>query len=170
MLTPKFGAVWDGFPTHSQYQTMGDLYRHLGGGAEMAIKWTGFGESGNTCASRVSVALNRSNNAIDPSIANALEITTLKCADGSHIIFRVKELRKYMLFAYGRPDIDTSPPFLDQYQGKKGIIAFTVSGWTDATGHFAMYDGNSFKESDHDDVEIAYPEVTIVQTEMWILR
>lgn len=29
--------------------------------------------------------------------------------------------------------------------GKKGVIAFVVKGWDDATGHFDIWDGSSCK-------------------------
>lgn len=170
MLVPKFLPVWNAFPTHGKYQTMGDLYRHLGGGAQAAIDWDGFTETGNTCASRISVALNGGGSPISPLIAQKLGLLTLKTAAADHILVRVKELRAYLRFVYGTPDVDQTAPFLDKVKGKRGIVAFTVTGWSDATGHVALYDGSDFKEPDHDDVPEIYPEVTVVQTEFWELR
>jgi hypothetical protein len=164
MLIPKFQDVW------GRYSSMGDLYRALGGGAAAAINWDGFGENGNTCASRVSAALNWAGSPIDPVIANRLDISTLRTADGHHIIFRVRELRRYLLEAYGTPDVDETPPFGDGFAGLPGIVAFAVQGFSDATGHMALYDGTGYREADHDDVPTVYPHVTIVRTEFWKLR
>lgn len=58
MAKPSFQRMWDAFPTHAAYPTMGDLYRHLGGNAQRNITAQGFGENGNACASRMSVASN----------------------------------------------------------------------------------------------------------------
>lgn len=170
MLIPEFRQIWKKFPDHTNYPTMGSLYRALGGGAERAISDDGFGENGNTCASRVSVALNWAGSPIDLTITSRLGIPTLKAADGNHIIFRVSELRRYLLDAYGTPDIDEIPPFDDKYRGTPGIVAFTVQGWSDATGHMALYDGQEYREADHDDVPAVYPYVTVVRTEFWKLR
>jgi hypothetical protein len=170
MLIPKFDDVWHGFPDHEVYPSMGALYRAMGGSAQDAIGWDGFGEHGNTCASRVSIALNRSGSPIAPAVTARLNIDTLKTAEGQRIIFRVRELRHYLLEAYGAPDIDETPPFGDQYAGSCGIVAFSVRGWSDATGHMALFDGSTYREADHDDVPTVYPEVTVLRTEFWKLR
>lgn len=169
MLVPDFFKLWDAFPTHNAYPTMGSLYGKLGGGAAVAIEWEGFGEHGNTCASRLSVALNEGGYPIHASVCANLDISTLKAADSSHIIFRVRDFRRYLFELYGRPDLDDVPPCDDLFLGQRGIVAFKVQGWTDATGHIALYDGASYREAEHDDVPLIYPNVTIVHTEFWQL-
>ena len=170
MLPPVFNDVWAAFPDHQQHPNMGALYRYLGGGASQAIDWPGFGETGNTCASRISAALNGAGFPIDLAVTGALDISTIKTSDGTHIIFRVRDLKRYLAAAYGQPDADVTAPFCDQFKGRRGIVAFTVQGWSDASGHIALYDGGNYRENDHDDVEAVYPEVTVVCAELWTLR
>jgi hypothetical protein len=64
------------------------LYEQLGGNAARNINIPGFGPNGNTCASRISVALHRSGWPISAGAG----ITTLGTADGSRIIYRVGAL------------------------------------------------------------------------------
>lgn len=66
MKKPIFINLWNNFPLHSQFSTLKDLYTWLGGQVERNINIRGFGESGNACASRMSVALNKSGFLIDP--------------------------------------------------------------------------------------------------------
>lgn len=56
MKKPFFINLWNNFPLHSQFSTLKDLYTWLGGQVERNINIRGFGESGNACASRMSVA------------------------------------------------------------------------------------------------------------------
>jgi hypothetical protein len=57
-MKPSLQKLWDAFPDHTRYPTMKDLYTMLGGAAAKNINAPSFGPSGNTCASRLSVAFN----------------------------------------------------------------------------------------------------------------
>ena len=170
MLVPKLDDVWRNFPDHETYPDMGALYAMLGGEAARAVAWAGFGTNGNTCASRLSVALNRSGAPIDAGIAKRINASTLGTADGHRIIYRVREIRAYLLEAFGRPDVDQIPPCDDEFVGKHGIVAFSVHGWSDASGHMALFDGKDYREPGHDNVPVVYPAVTVLKTEFWQLR
>lgn len=149
MSTPRLAALWAAFPDHKKYPTMGDLYRALGGVAERNINARGFGERGNTCASRLSVAFNKSGAPIDTATASAAGATTIGTADGSRIIYRVAEFRRYLVRAFGQPAADNVNPYDSAFKGKRGIVAFTVN-WADASGHIALWNGASYREPDHD--------------------
>jgi hypothetical protein len=146
MAKPIFAKMWATFPDHVKYPTLKDLYTALGGKAALNINAPGFGPNGNACASRISVALNKSGAPIRVTSG----ISTIGTADKSRIIYRVTDLRKYLVATLGKADIDTTIPFDDAFAGKKGIIAFTVSGWGDASGHIALYDGAKYREPSYD--------------------
>lgn len=117
----------------------------------------------NTCAARMSYALNRSGIKL-PSTGGY----SLKGEDGFRYWMRVKELKDYMSKRFSNPDISYNPKqiqnitenrrsklkdemiekvnlvqseFLPKISNKKGIIVFDVVGWGNASGHFTLWDG-----------------------------
>jgi hypothetical protein len=170
MTKPNFKKLWSEFPDHAQYPSLKALYTALGGAAEKNINVPGFGPNGNTCASRMSVAFNKAGAPITKALASAAGAQTLGTADGSRIIFRVAELRKYLLKVLGTPTIDSASPYDDAFRGRQGIIAFSVN-WQDATGHIALWDGKAYREPDHDDysdyVNPIDPKVKATRGEFW---
>lgn len=151
MAKPKFENLWKHFPDHVQYKSMFDLYMMLGGAAQKNIQAPGFGPNGNACASRMSVALSLSGHKIDETLAQTSRARTLGTDRGYRIIYGVADLRNYLLRAFGQPMSDNVSPYNDAFGGKKGIIAFNVSGWSGATGHIALWNGSAFREPSFDD-------------------
>ena len=149
MARPVLSKLWAGFPDHTTYPTLKDLYTHLGGTAARNINAPGFSPTGNTCASRLSVAFNHGGSPISQSIARAAGATTLGASDGSRIIFRVSEFRNYLMRLLGAPVADNVSPYDSAFLGRRGIVAFTVN-WSDATGHIALWDGRGYREPSHD--------------------
>ncbi len=93
----------------------------------------------NTCAIRISRALNYSGHAIP-----ALKGETVSGADGHQYIFRVTTMKRYLTKTFGNPDFSGEP--VDAPRAltlAKGIIAVDVSGWSDATGHVTLWSGVS---------------------------
>lgn len=140
----------------------------LGGAAAKNIDT--FGPDGNTCASRMSVALNRGGSPINPTTAAAVGAATLSAADKSVIIFRVADLRRYLGRILGRPTIDNASPFDSAFRGRRGIIMFSVH-WRGATGHVALWNGLTYREPDHDNystyVEPLDPRTKTYRGEFW---
>lgn len=149
MIKPHFHSLWREFPDHTKYQSMKDLYTALGGAAEKNINQPGFGPNGNTCASRMSVAFNKSGVPINVALASTIGAKTLGTADGSRIIYRVADFRNYLLKTLGEPTFDNTSPYDDAFRGRKGIIAFSVN-WQGATGHIALWNGVTYREPSHD--------------------
>jgi hypothetical protein len=113
----------------------------------------------NTCAARMSYALNRSGMplGVAPNGGN------LKGDDGKNYWIRVVQLRDHLKKQFKGGDevcevtsISTKTPsskeldervkyvkenFLNKIKGKHGIVVFEVSGWSDASGHFTLWDG-----------------------------
>ncbi len=98
----------------------------------------------NTCVVRVSRSLNYAG---DPISARARDLWTLKGGDGKRYALRVKEFHRYMLENYGKPTISASPGkgaagvSRLKFFGTRGIMMFDVRGWSDATGHFDLWNG-----------------------------
>jgi hypothetical protein len=151
MSQPNFDLMWKNFPDHVQWKTMGELYRHIGGDLTGAISWEGFGENGNTCATRMSRALNYGGLPIELKLLKSSKLNWLKGGDNKYYIYRVRELKIYLKAALGAPSLDKKAPFGDVIAGKKGIVAMDVRGWGNASGHVALWDGVEFKEPKHDD-------------------
>ncbi|ETD73052.1 hypothetical protein V757_00675 [Pelistega indica] len=144
MSKPNFMRIWNEFPDHMKYPTMKDLFTWQGGQAERNIYAKGFGANGNTCASRLSIAFNRGGWPINAAVAASVGARTLKTADGSHIIYNVEELGKYLAKRLGKSSKpDTTIPFDSEIKGKRGIIVFKVN-WRNATGHIALFNGQTY--------------------------
>lgn len=93
----------------------------------------------NSCAIRLSRSLNYSGHSVDYIPPNL----TVSGEDSKWYIYRVTEMVKYLTKKFGPPDIIVkSKPYQPELKGKKGIIAFEVDGWDDASGHATLWDGN----------------------------
>lgn len=170
MAKPSLSAIWTAFPDHGAYPTLKDLYTMLGGVAAQNIDAPGFGPNGNTCASRLSVAFNGGGSPINRAIANNVGAATIGTASRARIIYRVRDFRNYLIGVLGRPTIDSASPFDDDFKTKKGIIAFTVEGWTDASGHIALVSGGAYREPAHDNyAAFIRGQARTVRGEFWEL-
>lgn len=173
MAKPNFRMLWDAFPDHIQYPSLKHLYTHLGGNAQRNIDVPGFGPDGNTCASRLSVALNQGGSPIEQNLADSIGINTLGTERNTRIIFRVSDFRKYLIKILGKPAVDLESPFDDEFKKKKGIVAFSVN-WQGATGHIALWDGASYREPSYDNysmyVNSQYPSIRTTKGEFWELN
>ncbi|WP_216353081.1 type VI secretion system amidase effector protein Tae4 [Snodgrassella alvi] len=87
----------------------------------------------NTCAVRMSYILNYSGLKIQPAGEN-----TVTGKDKNYYYFRVNNLIDFLELQWGKPEIIKYPTVI----GKKGIILFQISGWSDATGHATLFDGS----------------------------
>jgi hypothetical protein len=122
---PKFDLMWDAFP-HGSASEVKTLI-----GGNVNADWIT-----NTCTIRVSRALNYAGFAIPGNIPG---LTTVKGGDAKRYAFRVAELRRYFRAVLGPPTVTGLTP--QDFEGKRGVIVFEVSGWSDASGHFDLWDG-----------------------------
>ncbi|MFO0612747.1 MAG: T6SS effector amidase Tae4 family protein [Polyangiaceae bacterium] len=116
---PSFESLWTHYPNGAP-ETVKAL---IGGNINMA--WVT-----NTCVIRVCYALNR----CGITIHDGEGMHTARGGDGYRYGYRVSEFKTYMERKFGPPQ---------KYSGQRGIIMFQVSSWSDATGHFDLYDGNT---------------------------
>jgi hypothetical protein len=151
MAKSNFQMMWDAFPDHTKYPTLRSLFTFIGGSLTKNIDSPGFGESGNTCAVRMSRALNYATLPIAAKLVKKLSIETMTGDDGKLYIFRVREMRTYLKSTLGGTPSTVTKGFDTAFVKKKGIVAFDVDGWSDASGHLTLWDGSAFREPVHDD-------------------
>jgi Type VI secretion system (T6SS), amidase effector protein 4 len=150
MAKPDFDLMWRNFPDHSKYPNLETLHKFIGGQLANNINVPGFGPNGNTCAVRMSRALNYGALPISAKLIASLGLHTIKGADSKPYLFRVRELKTYLRNAIGVRPTSATKNFDTAFSGTRGIVAFDVTGWSDASGHVALWDGSAFVET-HDD-------------------
>lgn len=151
MAQPSFKMMWEAYPDHTAYPSLRDLHTFIGGTLAKNIDTPGFSPLGNTCAVRMSRALNYGAMPVSGKITQRLKIATMTGADGKLYIFRVQDLKRYLIEALAVSPVKVLKDFPLAFQDKQGIIAFDVTGWQSASGHLALWDGKNFRENDHDD-------------------
>jgi len=93
----------------------------------------------NTCAVRMSYILNHSGLVI-PKISGQ----TVSGADHRQYFYRVRDLIAFLKQRWGNPETVNYPPSGGgTLAGKKGLILFEISGWSDAQGHATLFNGNA---------------------------
>ncbi len=90
----------------------------------------------NTCAVRLSYILNESGRVIPPVSGE-----TVSGGDKHQYFYRVRDLIKFLERRWGAPEIVKYPTSADDMGGKRGLILFEITGWSDAQGHATLFDG-----------------------------
>ncbi len=147
MAKPSFELMWSSFPDHIKYPTLRELHNHIGGALAKNIDVPGFGPTGNTCAVRMSRALNYGNLPISPKLVKQLKMSAMTGEDGKLYIFRVRDMKTYLAKALAVHPVKVTKDFGQAFLGKSGIVSFDVVGWSDASGHLALWNGTEFRES-----------------------
>jgi len=133
-----FDRMWDAYPNAGEGAEAAK--RTIGGGADVA--WIA-----NTCVLRISRSFNYGGYPI-PDRADD-EIKTVRGADRMHYAFRVREFVRWIRRKLGPADFEHAYPapgggdVPSALLGKQGLIVFEVTGWTDATGHIDLWDGEA---------------------------
>jgi hypothetical protein len=133
-----YSALWNEYPDYLNYPSPDDAKTLIGG--HVNEDWIT-----NTCAIRISRALNYNGIAVPGSFAG---LSTVKGGDGKRYAFRVRELHNWLNHSLGKPDFDRKKKSGDAFDKSelsalKGIIGFDIH-FSDATGHFDLWDGTGF--------------------------
>lgn len=139
MIRPSFSSAWAA--SQRIYDTLNPSEKVatvIGGNVAMninsrdpALRWV------NTCAVRMSYILNYSGSLI-PRIVGE----TVSGADKRWYFYRVKSLIAYLEQQWGSAETVRYPAADGgTLAGRKGLILFEVSGWSDAQGHATLFDG-----------------------------
>ncbi|ETD73123.1 hypothetical protein V757_00185 [Pelistega indica] len=140
MARPSFSLAWDASqriydPTNSGEKvakTIGGLVEKNINNPDTKQKWN------NTCAVRMSYILNQAGMVI-PRIPGQ----TVSGADKKQYFFRVRNLITFLEQRWGKAEIVKYPPSGGgDLTGKKGLILFELSGWSDAQGHATLFNGS----------------------------
>mgnify|MGYP001336248637 CR=1 FL=1 len=124
----KFAAWWSNFPSG----TAEDVKKQIGGKVDAA--WIN-----NTCAIRMSRVMNYAGFPISYQKGK-----TISGADKMWYYFRIKDLKPFIESQLGAPDYTFAPPYdMSELSSIRGIILFDVKVWSDATGHFTLWNGTA---------------------------
>lgn len=140
---PSFAALVAAYPNQA---LPADVFALIGGHVQQ-------NNFPNSCVVRISRALNYSGQPIHRGV-HAL---TVSGADHKWYAFRVAEFETYMRHEYGAPQVqadaakDTGPTPRTAFAGRRGVIAFRVKGWSNATGHFDLWNGARCVHEDYFD-------------------
>jgi hypothetical protein len=128
---PSFAALAAHYPTDDDPDA---VKQDIGG--EVDAKWIT-----NTCVIRISKAFNYAGDA-KYAIPRRDKLLTVKGADKKNYAIRVAEFIGFLRHQYGAPNVVRSGQNIavDAFKDKRGIVAWHVSGWNDATGHFTLWD------------------------------
>ena len=134
----KYSTLWMEYPDYTFYPDSENVKKDIGGNVDAAwIK--------NTCAIRLSRCLNYSGHPVPGAFP---ELLTVKGGDGKRYALRVREMRTWLEFRFGKPTFD-----MKKKQGAafdkgpittlNGILAFDIV-FDDATGHLDLWNGREF--------------------------
>lgn len=141
MARPSFSAAWAASQRiYDPVNSGARVASLIGGNVEKNINITqGARRWNNTCSVRMSYILSQAGMVI-PSIHGQ----TVSGSDGRKYFFRVRDLVVFLQHRWGKAEVVKYPasgggPLV----GKKGVILFEVSGWSDAQGHATLFDGRT---------------------------
>ncbi len=97
----------------------------------------------NGCAIRMSYAFNYSGIAVSSS-----DGAVSSGADGKWYLYRVADMINFVKKHIGGTPLKGTKA--SDFAGKKGVIIFTGCGWSDATGHVDLFDGNKVESKKGD--------------------
>lgn len=145
----RIRKIWEAYPKKEKI-SRDDLYKEVGGYLktwydevkslpEIDPKYTSLD---NTCALRMSRALNYSDNPI-PEI-NEKGYKTYKGGDGKNYFITVDNIKKFLL-----EFISKEPEKVDRQSESEVIFIESECGWTDATGHVDIMVNNKYGSDFH---------------------
>lgn len=143
----------------------------------------------NTCAARMSFALNRSG----MKLPVAPEGGSIKGDDKLNYWLRVKQLSARLNNQFGKPDKElkhrlvkkttevelyderqkNALAFIGEIKSMKGIMVFEVTGWGNATGHFTLWDGKDLSyvgRDDYGNTPHNWPDLQNLEYYFWYIR
>lgn len=141
MTRPSFADAWAAAQRIYDPSNSGEkVAKLIGGYVEKNInnpdpkqRWS------NTCAVRLSYILNQVG-VLVPRIPGQ----TVSGTGGHQYFFRVRDLIAFLRQRWGEAEIINYPPADGgSLAGKKGLVLFEISGWSDAHGHATLFDGKS---------------------------
>jgi len=137
---PSFIKAWTHFSEINI--SVKDVGQKIGGHVAINI------DSGifqNACPIRMSYVLNKCGIIIPRGKGYAV----VSGKDKKQYMYRVNDMITYLEEIFGKPDFTKKSPQKSDFNGKKGIIVFSGSGWSNARGHVTLWDGNICSDACH---------------------
>jgi hypothetical protein len=141
MTRPSFSAAWAASQQiYDPADPAGKVAKTIGGYVEKNIRNPDSNQRwSNTCAVRMSYVLNQAG-----LVISRIPGQTVSGADKRQYFFRVKDLVVFLRQHWGEADeiVEYPPSGGGPLVGRKGVILFEISGWSDAQGHATLFDGS----------------------------
>ncbi len=141
MTRPYFAVAWNAsLKIYDAQNPLEKVAKVIGGHVAINIHAPPPRNWKNACAVRMSYILNQSGIFIP-----ATGSKTVTGADKRNYFFRVPDVINFLKQVWGKPDsIVPYPPAGggSALTGKKGVILFEISGWSDALGHATLWNGS----------------------------
>ena len=134
-MLPSLSSMWGKYPTGPSTSVKAKI------GGNINLAWIT-----NTCVIRISYCFNECGAPIPSNFGGML---TASGRDGKRYAIRVREFKAYLETRFKPADIKGTTKA--DVAGASGIIMFDVAGWSDATGHFDLWDGGECRGSEYFD-------------------
>ncbi|WP_049885991.1 T6SS effector amidase Tae4 family protein [Taylorella asinigenitalis] len=166
MSRPQYIDLTKHYPQRSLYKDYITLHKHLGGTAALNLGK----EFINTCATRISVALNGAGHTIDSYYLKKIGFQYFSDKNKNPIIYRLDVLVKYLTYKWGKPEISKKNT-IEDFGRNKGIMYFNIA-FKDASGHITLFNGSGtnfgkFPDMVHDDY---FGHKALNYVSLWILK
>jgi hypothetical protein len=119
-----------------------DVGKKIGGNIQTNID---SGVFQNACPIRMSYALNKAG----VPIPLGKKYAVVSGKDKNQYMYRVNDIITFLEDTFGKPDTIILAPKESDFIGKKGIIVFSGSGWSNARGHVTLWNGASCSDACH---------------------
>ena len=137
---PNFIRAWNFFSEiNVPVKKVGEI---IGGHVQMNID---SGVFQNACPIRMSYVLNK----CGISIPKGGRYAVVSGNDKKQYMYRVNDMINYLEYIFGKPDLTIKSPKQTDFNGRKGIIVFSGSGWSNARGHVTFWNGSICSDACH---------------------
>lgn len=140
IVKPSFTKAWAYFTDVNV--PVKDVGKKIGGNVQINID---SGVFQNACPIRMSYVLNKTG----ILIPSGKKYAVVSGKDKNQYMYRVNDMISYLEEVFGKPDVTIKSPKESDFKGKKGIIVFSGSGWSNARGHVTLWDGSICSDACH---------------------
>lgn len=170
---PTFDRLW---AAYSEVAKVGykEVYDLVGGNVS-ALRAERPEDYTNACALRMSRAFNYGGFKIPSgTITPGSSIYRVRGGDNLPYIMRVNDLIRFVRHNWGAPDETLNADQVWKLQGIKGLIVAEVRGWSDASGHVTLWDGQASADDsnyhDPDSQSYSHLSVSLIRVLYWELK
>lgn len=140
IVKPSFTKAWTYFSEINV--PVAQVGKKIGGNVQINI------DSGifqNACPIRMSYVLNKCGILIPKNKKYAV----VSGKDKLQYMYRVNDMIEFLKVTFGKPNLTAKQPKESDFQSQKGIIVFSGSGWSNASGHVTLWNGITCSDACH---------------------